>query len=206
MEELEIALAEEADLAWAGGFHYASFLADARPLGLLLEEETYRVLVAEISLAGGAKTGEVMLALPAEGRGRRPAKPAVDPGRAEPAFADLLAAQVIDTHALLDAVIARPSLSLSRVMALQEGDLLPLPGASLDQICLDALGGKRIASGKLGQNRGMRAIKLADARATSDMTSSRIGAAEEPGPAAATPDWGGGIPDEEALDPFRAAG
>ena len=31
--ELDTVLAEEADLIWAGGFRYASFLEDARPLG-----------------------------------------------------------------------------------------------------------------------------------------------------------------------------
>ena len=32
---LEQALLQEADLVWAGGFRYASFLDDARPIGLL---------------------------------------------------------------------------------------------------------------------------------------------------------------------------
>src|SRR3989338_856315 len=47
---LESALAQEADLVWAGGFRFASFLEDARPLGLLLEDTSYRVLNAEVAL------------------------------------------------------------------------------------------------------------------------------------------------------------
>ena len=45
LEGLEIALAEEADLIWADGFRYASFLDDPRPLGLLLEDIAYRCLL-----------------------------------------------------------------------------------------------------------------------------------------------------------------
>ena len=72
LRAMELALAEEADLVWAGGFRYASFLDDPRPLGLLLEDCTYKVLRAAVSLAGGARTGEILLALPAAGRGVSP--------------------------------------------------------------------------------------------------------------------------------------
>lgn len=50
---LDETLADEADFNWAGGFRYASYLEDARPLGLLLEEDAYRVLSAEVALGGG---------------------------------------------------------------------------------------------------------------------------------------------------------
>ena len=77
---LDEALAEEADLIWAGGFRYASYLEDARPLALLLEEEAYRVLTAVVSLGDGAREGQVILVLPAVGRG---ASPALTPDVAE---------------------------------------------------------------------------------------------------------------------------
>lgn len=56
---LDETLADEADFNWAGGFRYASYLEDARPLGLLLEEDAYRVLSAEVALGGamGARGG-----------------------------------------------------------------------------------------------------------------------------------------------------
>jgi flagellar motor switch protein FliM len=161
LAEMEAVLADEADLIWAGGFRYASFLEDARPLGLLLEEETYRVLVAEVALAGGAKTGEVILALPAHGRGMRPtadAEAAAD--LAGPQFAAALGAQVMQADCLLQAVMARISLPLHQVMALTEGEVLPLAGATLDAVQLETLDGRRVAAGRLGQNRGMRALKI----------------------------------------------
>ena len=73
LQGLEVGLAEEADLIWAGSFRYASFLDDPRPLGLLLDDVAFKVLRAEVDLAGGARKGEIMLALPADGRGAVPA-------------------------------------------------------------------------------------------------------------------------------------
>lgn len=161
---LEETLAEEADLVWAGAFRYASFLDDARPLGLLLEEESYRVLVAEVALAGGAKTGVVILALPAIGRGVRPAAQRNSgDDMAGPQFSATLGAQVMEAGCTLDAVIARVTLPIRQVMALSAGDLLPLAHAAIDAVSLETTGGRRITAAKLGQNRGMRALKLREA-------------------------------------------
>jgi flagellar motor switch protein FliM len=159
---LERALAEEADLVWAGGFRYASFLDEARPLGLLLEDEGYKVLRADVALAAGVRNGEIMLALPAQGRGLRPAaKPeeglAPDHGHA---FLQALAERVQGAHCRLDGVLARLSLPLAEVMRLGEGVVLPLPQSALDHISLEGMDGRRLAEGRLGQHRGMRAIRL----------------------------------------------
>ncbi len=72
LAELEAVLAEEADLVWTGGFRYASFLEDARPLGLLLEDQPYRVLTTDLVMGENGRGGRVILALPAEGRGQAP--------------------------------------------------------------------------------------------------------------------------------------
>lgn len=184
--EMEDILAEEADLVWAGGFRYASHLEDARPLGLLLEEEAYRVLVAEVALAGGVKSGEVILALPAQGRGRRPAVDAsAVADLAGPQFTSALGAQVMQVDCTLLAVLGRVSLPLSRVMALAAGEVLPLPAAALDAVSLETQDGRRLTAGKLGQNRGMRAVKLAQGAAQKAPTLRKPDAA--PPAQAATP-------------------
>ena len=164
---LEQALADEADLVWAGGFRYASFLDDPRPLGLLLEDTTYRVLKAVVDLGGGARSGEILLALPAEGRGIMPdakagAGDAADHGHV---FMQALSERVNGAHGGLDAVLARLTLPLNEVMMLTEGALLALPQAGLDRISLEGLDGRRVAEGRLGQNRGMRAIRLNEGQA-----------------------------------------
>lgn len=159
---LDNALADEADLAWAGGFRYASFLDDPRPLGLILEDTTYRLLRAEVDLAGGARTGEVLVAMPAEGRGLVPnAKPVAGQGNDHGhVFVQALSERVHGAHSGLDAVLARVTMSIQDVMDLTEGFTLSLPLAGLDRISLEGLDGRRVAEGRLGQNRGMRAIRL----------------------------------------------
>ena len=181
---LELALADEADLVWAGGFRYASFLDDPRPLGLLLEDTTYRVLRAVVDLGGGARVGEVLLALPAEGRGTLPdsglgTESAADHGHA---FMQALTERVSGAQSGLDAVLARLTLPLNDVLNLSVGTVLALPLAGLDRISLEGLDGRRVAEGRLGQNRGMRAIRLNEGIGGGQV--SGHGASEMPGMAA----------------------
>ncbi len=187
LANLEEALAEDADLIWTSGFRYASFIEDARSLGLLLEDVTYRVLTAKLSLAHGARAGEMILVLPADGRGRRPrlTAGAVPASVARPAFAAALAARVDAATCQLDAVLARLSMPLADVMALSSSAILPLPGATLEQISIEGLDGRRVIEGKLGQHRGMRAIRL-----TVSGRSSGTPSIMATGPALATGDLG----------------
>ena len=163
---LDEALADEADFAWAGGFRYASYLEDARPLGLVLEEDVYRVLTAEVALGGGGpggREGTVILVLPAEGRGERPAVAVDDTETIAPQFTAALQAQVMQSDCRLDAVVGRLTLPLRQIMALQVGETLILPSAALDAISLETVEGRRVALARLGQHRGMRALKLSEA-------------------------------------------
>ena len=177
LQELESGLESDPDLIWAGGFHYASFLDDPRPLGLLLEEEHYRVIQAELRLGNGAKSGAVMLALPAEGRGRapKPAPTATPAPVAAALFSKALSDQLMRTEADIAAVLHRFTVPLSFVMALKTGDLVPLSTAALDRIVLEGLDGRPLASGRLGQNRGMRAVRLAPQAAAETAPSTEIG-------------------------------
>lgn len=163
---LDDTLAEEADLIWAGGFRYASYLEDPRPLGLMLEEDSYRVLSAEVVLGGGMREGEVILVLPATGRGTRPE---VQPDQTEPEapqFTQALTAQVLQADCQLDAVVGRLVLPLRQIMSLAVGEVLVLPSAAVDAVSLETIEGRRVASARLGQHRGMRAVKLSEAAQT----------------------------------------
>lgn len=160
---LDETLAEEADLSWAGGFRYASYLDDPRPLGLMLEEEAYRVLSAEVALGGVGREGRVILVLPALGRGEMPATPL---GEAEPdasQFSAAVSAQVLQAESRLDAVLGRLTLPLRQIMSLQVGETLVLPQAALDAISLETVDGRHVARARLGQYRSMRAVKLGEA-------------------------------------------
>lgn len=156
---LDQTLAEEADRIWAGGFRYASYLDEVRPLGLMLEEESYRILAAEVALGSSGRSGPVILVLPAVGRGERP-EGLTGQGDTAPQFTAALAAQVEQAECRLDAVIGRLVLPIGRIMGLAVGDVLDLPQAGLDAITLETREGRRIARARLGQNRGMRALKI----------------------------------------------
>jgi len=160
---LDEVLVEEADLAWAGGFRYASYLEDARPLALMLEEAEYRVLSAEVALGGGGREGAVVLVLPAVGRGDSPALAANETAGEAPQFTAALSAQVMQADCRLDAVIGRLVLPLRQIMALAVGETLILPFAALDAVSLETPDGRHVAPARLGQHRGMRALKLSEA-------------------------------------------
>jgi flagellar motor switch protein FliM len=165
VRNLEEALAEDADLVWTSGFHYGSFIEEARALAPLLEDMTYRCVTARLSVAGGARVGEMQLVLPAEGRGRKPNLLArgVPASVAGPAFSAALSARVEAADCQLQAVVGRVALSLAETMQLQAGAVLPLPSASLDRVSIQGLDGREVGLGKLGQHRGMRAIRLMEA-------------------------------------------
>lgn len=163
LDGLESELLRSADLVWTSGFRYASFLEDARPLGLLLEDVSYRLLQADVSLSEGAKTGKIMLALPADGKGRQPKMLEPPPNRAaEMVFGAALGQQVMEASVEMIAVLARVKVPLDLVLNLKPGDPLPIGSAALDRIDVEGQDGVRLAGGKLGQNRGMRAVRLAD--------------------------------------------
>ncbi|MFN4201774.1 MAG: FliM/FliN family flagellar motor switch protein [Tabrizicola sp.] len=194
---LDESLAEEADLSWAGGFRYASWLEDARPLALMLEEDAYRVLTAEVAMGTVGREGQVILILPEAGRGARPVIPAEDADSAAPQFTHELATQVLQADCRLDAVVGRLRLPLHRIMALVVGETLILPSAALDAIALETLDGRRIAGARLGQHRGMRALKLHETQAATPLTQpvptptakqSAPAAAADPGDPAAGPE------------------
>ncbi len=162
---LDETLADEADLCWAGGFRYGSWLEDARPLGLMLEEDGYRVLSATIALGDAGREGQVILIVPAEGRGERPIVTTDPQASAAPHFAQALQAQVMQADCRLDAVVGRLTLPLRQVMDLAVGEVLILQSAALDAISLETIEGRRVAGARLGQHRGMRALKLSEAAA-----------------------------------------
>jgi flagellar motor switch protein FliM len=168
LAELEIAMEGGDDLCWAGGYRYASFLADMRPIGLILEDQAYRVLVAKLTLGGGARQGEVILALPAQPhikpRSKGGPKDGVHgvpaPSAETEDWQDAMERAVMTAEADLCAVLHRMTLPLSAVMSFEPGLLVPLPLAALDQVAVEGPGGRRLAEGRLGQNRGNRALRL----------------------------------------------
>ncbi len=167
MAELELALACDAAIAWAGGFRYASFLDDPRPLGLLLEDTAYRVLQLTLGYGvDGARRGTVLMAVPAEGRGRMPARPdaaaGADPGAAAATteWVERIEAAVYGAEAQIEAVLDRVRLPLSAVLALKPGAMVPLSKSALTRVRVEGRGHRFVAWGRLGQCQGHLAVRV----------------------------------------------
>lgn len=158
LRAFEALLAQEPDLTWAGGFRYASFLDDPRPLGYVLEEDRYRVFQIRAGLAGAGRQGALLLALPAVGRGPAPAP---RPETAAPdAWAHILEAMVMELPLHLGAVLGRISLPLAEAAHLAPGQVLTLPMSALERITLEGPDGAALLTGRLGQACGKRALRL----------------------------------------------
>ena len=178
LTEFEEALAEMSEITWAGGFRYASFLDDPRPLGLLLEDCAYRVFDVQLALgSAGEREGGFLLALPAVGRGPGPRRAgalplatgaaAVGASATEAAavpeagdWPDQMARSVMGTKVTLEAVLHRVTLPLQAVLSFQPGAVLPVPMAALESLSIEGAGRRKIARARLGQSRGFRAARL----------------------------------------------
>src|SRR5690606_18232110 len=144
-EEVEVLLATEAAIVWAGGFRYASFLDDPRPLGVLFEDVGYRLLRLTLAFGEtGAREGTVLLAVPAEGRGPVPppaggtgttagADAVAGAGSAGPDWGERMERAVLAAEVRLEAVLDRMSLPLAAVAALRPGALLPVAAGALSR-------------------------------------------------------------------------
>ena len=75
LTELNEELADTSDIVWAGGFHFASFLDDPRPLGLLLEDIAYRVFTVTVTLGDGGRNGRSCWRFRPRGGERCPRRP-----------------------------------------------------------------------------------------------------------------------------------
>jgi len=167
LASFEAALVGDPALIWAGGFRYGSFLEDARTLPLILEDTGYRVfrLVLDLGTGSAAREGGLLLALPAEGRGRFvEAEVPVEDGEApQPAgWPERLEQAVMAASGQVEAVLARLTLPIGAILALRPGATLPLAEDTLEQLRLEGPGGRLVARARLGQNRGFRAVRLVE--------------------------------------------
>lgn len=165
---IEETLVETEAVVWAGGFRYASYLDDPRPLGLLLEDMGYRLWQLEIGFgAGFERKGKLVWAVPVNGRGhslrRMPGladEGPISPDREAAEWAHRLETSVMGASAQLDAVLHRVTLPLAAVMRLRAGMDIPIPSDALENLTVEGVGRRKLSAARLGQHRGLRAVRL----------------------------------------------
>lgn len=192
MAELASEMAGVEGFDGIGGFRYATWLDDPRPLALMLEDKPYRSLEFKLRL-GAAETRDstIFCALPQSAAVDR-ASPRIATGHGtgadaagaegdcgpQKAVAGMAAEILTSGHerkALasvmqqapveLVGVLCRRRMSLGELRALTPGKLLHLPRLSLAEARLETRDGQLLAMGKFGEAEGCHAIRVHDAHA-----------------------------------------
>ncbi|MFV0514183.1 MAG: FliM/FliN family flagellar motor switch protein [Jhaorihella sp.] len=145
-----------ADRACLAGYRFGARLDDMRGLVLALDADRFRVFDLTVEIAGGAAQGRLCLILP----DIAPDAPSEEPGKARPAGLEQSFGAL---RAELTAVVGRLRVPLSNLSQMQPGDTLPLTRGRLDLTDLVGIDGQRVATGRLGQSGGARAVRLAGA-------------------------------------------
>lgn len=155
----------------ASGFVMRRPVPDNRLLPVLLDDLSYTLVSLDVTLISGdvRRPAQVALALPQRAeavldsdgtRGDRAAMPAAARATAGQEWTRALEASVMTAPAALQAELGRVTLPLADVLALGTGGMLTLPLSNLEEVRLVALDGTVHAMGRLGQSRGMRAVRL----------------------------------------------
>lgn len=169
---------------WPRRMSFGGPLADRRQLPLLMPDAAYHQFEVELSLGEGAKTGKVLLIVPAgsgSAAAQQAARPALDPAW-QAAFRQTIVGAEVD----LDVTLMRRVRSLAELERLAPGDLIPFEAADLANISLEDCNGRIVLRGRLGQQGGRRAVRLTTGPATGSPGPS-VEAAPAPGPAPAPP-------------------
>lgn len=169
LQRFETALSGLEESRWASGFGYSSHIEDLRPLGLLLEEVDYRIFGMTLVIEGGAREGEILLALPAQGRGQMvPPKAAPEGEKAgeDATWAPRLEGQVLQGEVRLEAVLHQFRMPISTIKALKPGQEIPIPVAALDDVRLAGAEDLPLGRCRLGRCQGHRALRLGGGHAS----------------------------------------
>jgi flagellar motor switch protein FliM len=148
------------------GFAPGERIGSLRLLPHALEDTAYRAFSVQGDIAGGTRKGRMVLILPWEAK---PVLGAADLAEGEAAATDwttLLGARVMDSPAVLEAVLCRLKLSLADVASLKPGARLALPMRCLGEVAMEGPEADQAGVWRLGQADGLRAVKLVSATAT----------------------------------------
>ncbi|MFZ5709733.1 MAG: FliM/FliN family flagellar motor switch protein [Pseudomonadota bacterium] len=143
---------------WATGWRYGAFAPDPRPLGLTMPDVPYLHLATALELgADRSRGGDIALFLP-EGR----TEPPEDPAERRADWSGRMEAAALSVPAEVRAVLWRFRLPLAAAIALSPGRQITLPATALAAVRIEGRDGSLTATGRLGQFRGARAVRLAE--------------------------------------------
>jgi flagellar motor switch protein FliM len=134
----------------------AESAVEARPLQFRLEGGTWGVLGGAVSFQGGVRGGAFAFALPLDlWRGQTAGR-----GDGDAAWTAGLKRAVDAAPLVLRAVLERIDMPLGQALRLAPGDDIPISAASLSAIGLEGIGGRVLATGRLGQAGRKKAVRV----------------------------------------------
>lgn len=152
LELEEQGFAARADVQTAG--YDIGPIQDLRTAGLVLRPGDYKTWRLTLQLGGTEAQGELMFALrPTEILG-------AEPDMQDGAFAAAFRRVVEEAPTEMDAVLARLKTTLGAAEAFEVGQLVPLHGTTVGSVKLCGPSGETLASARLGQVSGKRAVRV----------------------------------------------
>lgn len=141
---------------WGHDFAVGEKIGSTRAAGLLLEDAAYHVIRMSLDLGVGGRMSDLSIALPHRERSAGKVVKPETSGNWDEQFK-----AVIDgSPARLTAMLHRFKLPLYQAENLHVGQILPLPGCTVSSVKLLACDGRRVATARLGQSGGMRAVRI----------------------------------------------
>ncbi len=149
---------------WGVGLHPAGQVPNLRAAGLILPERAYRVIRMSVDLQVEGREGVLTLALP----DHESAPPLTATPKEDGDWSTRFRATVNAAPVHLQAELHRFKVPLFVVEDLAVGQVLPLVGCRVTSVKLKATDGRKVATARLGQSGGMRAVRVEQA-VTPDM-------------------------------------
>jgi|GEM_PF-330817 len=141
---------------WGHDFVVGEKLESTRAAGLVLDDGAYQVIRISLDLGIADRVSELSIALPNRAKAVGQIMKTEDLGDWDTQFK-----AVIDgSPAQLTALLHRFKLPLYQADNLSVGQGLPLPGCTVSSVKLLAVDGQRVATARLGQSGGMRAVRI----------------------------------------------
>ncbi|MCF2904277.1 FliM/FliN family flagellar motor switch protein [Octadecabacter sp. CECT 8868] len=128
-------------------------MEDLRTAGLMMIQGSYRVWRVTVHIAGGEHQGEVLIAI----RPKVEKAPAAKNEGIE--WTTKLRVALEEASVDLDAVLTKFSLPISKIERFEVGQVMTLAGATVGSVTLTGPAGESVASARLGQVAGKRAVR-----------------------------------------------
>jgi flagellar motor switch protein FliM len=142
--------------SWSDGAQVGRQVASLRAAGLVLADVEYRLIRLSLEFGGDGRKGELTLILPVgEATVAEVILPDVGPN-----WQKAFQKSVSEAPATLHARLHKFSLPLHEAECIAVGQIIPLPGCTVDSVKLYDPNGRFVTAARLGQFAGKRAVRM----------------------------------------------